>query len=74
MFIAFVQKKGWLKLAGDGDYPSDLWTAYRKAAGPGGNFYAERLKLLFFSGLNKKGGQDVRAGLLDRLLVLDVCW
>ena len=64
MFIAFIQKKGWLKLPGDGDYLSNLWAAYYKPGEDNGNFYAERLKLLFFSGLNNKGGQDVRAGLL----------
>lgn len=53
MFIAFIQKKGWLKFGGDTDYLSALWRAYRRDNTVSDkNFYRDRLKLLFFSGLN----------------------
>jgi hypothetical protein len=53
MFIAFVQKKGWLKLNGDADYLAALWKAHLKDKSVGNkNFYRDRLKALFFFGLN----------------------
>jgi TaqI-like C-terminal specificity domain/Eco57I restriction-modification methylase len=61
MFIAFVQKKGWLEFNGSGDYFKALWQDYRKESpnplGKGakkeeGNFYRDRLSHLFFEGLN----------------------
>jgi type I restriction-modification system DNA methylase subunit len=61
MFIAFVQKKGWLEFNGSGDYFKALWQDYRKESpkplGKGakkeeGNFYRDRLSHLFFAGLN----------------------
>jgi type I restriction-modification system DNA methylase subunit len=61
MFIAFVQKKGWLEFNGSGDYFKALWQDYRKESpnplGKGakkeeGNFYRDRLLHLFFEGLN----------------------
>ncbi len=59
MFIAFIQKKGWLKLGSSpADYLSELWKAYRRA-GDGTSFYDERLKLLFFFGLNRAATQDL---------------
>jgi type I restriction-modification system DNA methylase subunit len=53
MFIAFVQKKGWLEFNGAGDYFKALWQDYKKAKSqPLGNFYRDRLSHLFFEGLN----------------------
>lgn len=52
MFIAFIQKKGWLKLNGQLDYLSALWEAYEQENSIDNNFYRDRLTLLFFSGLN----------------------
>jgi hypothetical protein len=53
MFIAFVQKKGWLEFNGSGDYFKALWQDYKKAKSqPLGNFYRDRLSHLFFAGLN----------------------
>ena len=56
MFIAFVQKKGWLKLPNQQgtDYLSALWRNCKQAKQrhEASNFYNDRLKLLFFAGLN----------------------
>lgn len=53
MFIAFIEKKrGWLKFGEAGQYLDALWRDYRKRTPSGGNFYNERLRLLFFSGLS----------------------
>jgi hypothetical protein len=53
MFIAFIQKKGWLKLDGNTDYLSALWRAHQlDKINKDKNFYRDRLKFLFFSGLN----------------------
>ncbi len=53
MFIAFIQKKGWLKFNGDADYLAALWKAHLKDNSVSDkNFYRDRLKRLFFDGLN----------------------
>ncbi|MGE5110559.1 MAG: Eco57I restriction-modification methylase domain-containing protein [Acidobacteriaceae bacterium] len=53
MFIAFIQKKGWLKFNGDTDYLAALWKAHLKDNSVSDkNFYRDRLKALFFFGLN----------------------
>jgi len=53
MFIAFIQKKGWLKYNGDADYLAALWKAHLKDESVSDkNFYRDRLKRLFFDGLN----------------------
>ena len=53
MFIAFIQKKGWLKFDGDADYLAALWKAHLKDESVSDkNFYRDRLKRLFFDGLN----------------------
>jgi type I restriction-modification system DNA methylase subunit len=51
MFIAFVQKKGWLDFNGNKDYFKTLWQDYERS-GSAGNFYSDRLSHLFFKGLN----------------------
>jgi hypothetical protein len=53
MFIAFIEKKGWLKFNGDADYLTALWKAHQKDnSASDKNFYRDRLKPLFFFGLN----------------------
>src|SRR5207302_9664306 len=53
MFVAFIQKKGWLKFGKSADYLAALWEHYQKnRKSKTANFYSERLKLLFFSALN----------------------
>lgn len=59
MFIAFIQKKGWLKFGPDKDYLSALWAFYRHDTMPDKNFYRDRLKLLFSAGLNNHQEQDL---------------
>jgi hypothetical protein len=56
MFIAFIQKKGWLKFGKTNqDYLSALWADYKKNGDKDMGFYHERLFNLFFHGL---GAQD----------------
>ncbi len=57
MFIAFIQKKGWLQFGGkkNHDYLDALWTDYKKNGNKEMGFYYERLYNLFFHGL---GAQD----------------
>jgi hypothetical protein len=63
MFIAFIQKKGWLTYNGQTDYLSALWKDYRTPQPPlvrgANNFYRDRLSHLFFSGLNNPQQQDI---------------
>lgn len=63
MFTAFIQKKGWLRFDGDANYLPALWRAYRHDEHDE-NFYRDRLKLLFFTGLNTLNEVDV-AGIND---------
>ncbi len=58
MFLAFIQKKGWLRFDGDANYLPALWKAYRRDEHDE-NFYRDRLKLLFFTGLNTPNEVDV---------------
>lgn len=72
MFIAFIQRKGWLKLGPSRDYLSALWLSYRRDPAPTGDFYTSRLKLLFFSGLNNRDSVNLvainRGGFLRDLI------
>jgi hypothetical protein len=72
MFIAFVQKKGWLRFGTERDYLAALWKSYYRERSDSGNFYIGRLKLLFFSGLNNSQEHDQmrinRGGLLGKLI------
>jgi len=55
LFITFLERKGWLAFGGRSDYLRALWEAHQAEVAGGGtdaNFYRDRLKLLFFSGLN----------------------
>jgi len=72
MFIAFIQKKGWLRLDSQQDYLSALWEAHQHDASPDKNFYRDRLELLFFAGLNTPNEVDViginRGGFLKTVI------
>ena len=62
MFIAFIQRKGWLRIGGDKEsgYLSALWEASRKDKMVT-NFYSDRLKLVF-AALNTEHGIGVIPG------------
>ena len=72
MFIAFIQKKGWLKFEGKSDYLSSLWSDYLKKKQNGDNFYRDRLKLLFFAGLSTSNSVNIvdinRRGVINQLI------
>ncbi len=51
MFVAFIEKKGWMRLNERTDYLCALWDAYA-SAGDGEGFYRSRLKPLFVRGFN----------------------
>ena len=72
MFIAFIQKKGWLKFNSDADYLPALWKAYQRDNSSEKSFYNQRLKILFFLGLNTPNEVDLvginRGGFLQDLI------
>jgi hypothetical protein len=72
MFIAFIQKKGWLKFGRNGDYLCDLWLDFKRSGKSNRNFYRDRLKLLFFQGLNTPNEVNLiginRGGFLKELI------
>ena len=56
MFLAFVERKGWLRFGQRTDYLAALWNDHvsRRSASPRpSNFHADRLAPLFFEGLNQ---------------------
>ena len=61
LFIQFVSRKGWLKLNGDTDYLNTLWQDY-EASPSSTNFYRDRLRTLFFDGLNNPQSPDPSSG------------
>ena len=62
MFVYFLQRKGWLRFDGDSDYLRSLWQDYGKGLGDG-NFHRDRLRPIFFSGLNNPNSRDLTEGL-----------
>lgn len=60
MFLYFLQRKGWLKFNGDTNYLPALLRASKEAGDE--NFYRDRLKVLFFEGLNNPQSVDVSRG------------
>ncbi|OKH42925.1 type I restriction endonuclease subunit M [Calothrix sp. HK-06] len=55
MFIAFIEKKSWLKFNQRTDYLSALWESYEnESEKEDKNFYKDKLSHLFFSGLNRQ--------------------
>ncbi|NCC31776.1 MAG: class I SAM-dependent DNA methyltransferase [Chloroflexia bacterium] len=61
MFIAFLERKGWLAYGGRRDYLRALWQAHQQELSddPSAVFYSSRLKLLFFAGLNTSNEVNV---------------
>jgi len=56
MFLAFIERRGWLRMGERTDYLTALWEDYivaRLTGGENRNFYNERLVPLFFEGLNQ---------------------
>lgn len=58
MFIAFIQKKRWLQFQGNSDYLNALWQDYQNNTEQT-NVYEDRLKPLFFYGLNNPQQTDI---------------
>ena len=58
MFVYFLSRKGWLTFNGDADYLNALWHDYQ-ANSDQANFYDERLRHLFFFGLNNPQSKDL---------------
>ncbi len=58
MFVYFLSRKGWLTFRGDREYLDALWADYQANRGSVG-FYGERLRPLFFAGLNNSQSQDL---------------
>lgn len=64
MFIYFVSRKGWLSFQdeygnGDTDYLNALRRDYESGKTADSNFYWDRLRLLFFAGLNNPKSEDL---------------
>ena len=64
MFVYFLSRKGWLSFPGpdgrnDHDYLNALWKDYRSKDGRDKNFHVDRLKPLFFAGLNNPQSRDL---------------
>ena len=67
MFVHFLSRKGWLSINDDKDYLRALWIDYRNTSAPSPtgiapNFYRDRLRLLFFTGLNNPDSRDLSRG------------
>ena len=63
MFVYFVSRKGWLSFGGDRDYLNALWADYADNPSPPSgenapNFHTDRLRPLFFGGLNNYESRD----------------
>ena len=69
MFIYFLSRKGWLTFRGDNDYLNALWRDYQAADGEDKNFYIDRLRLLFFAGLNNYRSEDLTSEPESRRLI-----
>ncbi len=72
LFIRFLERKGWLRFQNRTDYLRALWQDYQTQRTHESNFYRDRLKPLFFSGLNNPQGRNLSAvnqgGLLGDLI------
>ena len=74
MFLAFVERKGWLRFGQHNGYLAALWNDHiskRRTSPTPANFYADRLVPLFFEGLNQAdrppGISDPRFGVVPYL-------
>ncbi|HUS10372.1 MAG TPA: N-6 DNA methylase, partial [Pyrinomonadaceae bacterium] len=61
MFIAFLQKKRWLRFSGQHDYLNALWKDYQQTKTDKTKFYSARLKQLFFAALGHSSEVNVIA-------------
>ena len=71
-FVYFLSRKGWLRFGGDADYLRALWRSYQDAGGDGKNFYYDRLRPLFFGGLNNYRSRDITGGTATPALIGEV--
>ena len=72
-FVYFLSRKGWLRFGGDTDYLRALWRSYQDADdGDGKNFYYDRLRPLFFGGLNNYRSRDITGGAATPALIGEV--
>ena len=72
MFVYFLSRKGWLRFGSDRDYLNALWTDWQSQKGAGRTFHAERLRLLFFGGLNNQYSSDATGEAAARALIGEV--
>lgn len=75
LFIAFLQRKEWLRFNSRTDYLAALWEDYgraKPAESRAANFYRDRLEHLFFSALNNSAERNLiginRGGFLGKLV------
>ena len=69
MFIYFLSRKGWLTFRGDKDYLNALWRDYEATDDEDKNFHVDRLRLLFFAGLNNYRAEDLTSEAESRRLI-----
>ena len=76
MFVYFLSRKGWLSFRGDNDYLNALWRDYANALdsdeyADGGepNFNYDRLRPLFFGGLNNPDSANLTENDASRRLI-----
>ena len=77
MFVYFVSRKGWLSFEGEKDYLNALWMDYANNPSPPSgedapNFHTDRLRPLFFGGLNNYESRDATTYAAARALFGDV--
>ena len=68
MFIYFLSRKGWLSFRRDKDYLNALRRDYLSEEDDGKNFHRDRLRPLFFNGLNNPLSMDIRPDSLTLLI------
>ena len=61
LFVHFLSRKGWLTFNDDKDYLGALWRDYQVTRDGAQTFYHNRLRPLFFAGLNNYRSQDLTA-------------
>ena len=69
MFIYFLSRKGWLTFRGDKDYLNAIWRDYEATDDEDKNFHVDRLRLLFFAGLNNYRAEDLTSEAESRRLI-----
>ena len=68
MFIYFLSRKGWLSFRADRDYLNALRSDYLSEEDDDKNFHRDRLRRLFFNGLNNPLSIDIRPASLTLLI------